>query len=174
MNQLRADRACQDRLIGQKRRRRGAGDEGAALVEFAIIAPLLFLLIFGIMEFGWAFLQNMDVRHGAREGARLAAVNSAPANSLPTQAENLAREVCLRMDQYNNDEPNISIAVNRDVVAPTTASNIGDEITVTVRKPLSQLTGFLGFALNGINLSSTVQTRVEQTGTYADISNFAC
>ena len=54
---------------------RGKGDEGAALVEFALIAPILFLLIFGVIEFGWAFSQNMDVRHGARETARLAAVN---------------------------------------------------------------------------------------------------
>jgi len=50
-------------------------DEGAQLVEFAILAPLLILLVLGIVEFGWLFSQNNDVRHGAREGARAAAVN---------------------------------------------------------------------------------------------------
>ena len=41
-------------------------------IEFAIAAPLLFLLLFGIIDFGWAFSQNLDVKHAAREGARLA------------------------------------------------------------------------------------------------------
>ena len=50
-------------------------ERGANLVEFAILAPLLIMLLFGIIEFAWIFAQNLDVRHGAREGARLAAVN---------------------------------------------------------------------------------------------------
>jgi Flp pilus assembly protein TadG len=50
-------------------------DDGAQLVEFALLAPLLLLLVLGIVEFGWLFSQNNDVRHGAREGARAAAVS---------------------------------------------------------------------------------------------------
>ena len=50
-------------------------DRGAQLVEFALLAPLLILLVLGIVEFGWLFSQNNDVKHGAREGARAAAVN---------------------------------------------------------------------------------------------------
>jgi Flp pilus assembly pilin Flp len=50
-------------------------DDGAQLVEFALLAPLLLLLVLGIVELGWVFSQNNDVRHGAREGARAAAVN---------------------------------------------------------------------------------------------------
>ncbi|MGQ0833075.1 MAG: TadE/TadG family type IV pilus assembly protein, partial [Microthrixaceae bacterium] len=41
---------------------RGKRDRGAALVEFAIIMPIFFLLVFGIIEFGWAFFQLLDVR----------------------------------------------------------------------------------------------------------------
>lgn len=51
-------------------------ERGAALVEFAVLAPLLILLVLGIVEFGWLFGQFNDVRHGAREGARFAAVNA--------------------------------------------------------------------------------------------------
>lgn len=50
-------------------------EKGAQLVEFALLAPLLLLLVLGIVEFGWLFSQNNDVKHGAREGARAAAVN---------------------------------------------------------------------------------------------------
>ncbi|MDH3756048.1 MAG: pilus assembly protein, partial [Acidimicrobiia bacterium] len=50
-------------------------ERGAAAVEFAIVLPLLVLVIFGTVEFGAAWSQKTDVNHGAREAARLAAVN---------------------------------------------------------------------------------------------------
>jgi len=52
------------------------GEGGASLVEFALTAPFLILLLLGIIEFGYLFGEFNDVRHGAREGARAAAVNA--------------------------------------------------------------------------------------------------
>jgi Flp pilus assembly protein TadG len=49
--------------------------EGAAAVEFAIVASLLFLLIFGIIDFGFAFHAWNNTANAAREGARRAAVD---------------------------------------------------------------------------------------------------
>lgn len=49
---------------------RSANDRGAAMVEFAIIAPLLLLLVFGIIEFGRAYNAQNTLTHAAREGAR--------------------------------------------------------------------------------------------------------
>ncbi len=40
------------------------------MVEFAILAPLLFLLVFGIIEFGRAYNAQNTLTHAAREGAR--------------------------------------------------------------------------------------------------------
>lgn len=51
------------------------GDAGASLVEFAFVAPFLLLLLLGIIEFGYLFGQNNEIRHAAREGARYAAVS---------------------------------------------------------------------------------------------------
>lgn len=48
--------------------------KGASMVEFAIIAPLLFLLIFGIIDFGRVFFLVNNLTNAAREGARLGAV----------------------------------------------------------------------------------------------------
>ncbi len=54
------------------RLRRHARDErGAALVEFAVIAPLVMLLVFGIVEFGLAFSIKLNVETAARTGARV-------------------------------------------------------------------------------------------------------
>ena len=61
-------------MTNYKRNRKG-GDAGASLVEFALIAPFLLLLLMGIIEFGFLFGQSNEVRHAAREGAHYAAVS---------------------------------------------------------------------------------------------------
>lgn len=48
-------------------------ERGATLVEFAVVAPLLFLLLFGVIEFGRAIVTYTGVNTAAREGARYAA-----------------------------------------------------------------------------------------------------
>jgi len=50
-------------------------DKGAALVEFAVVAPLLIILLLGVIEFGWLFAQMNEIRHVAQEGARWGAVS---------------------------------------------------------------------------------------------------
>jgi Flp pilus assembly protein TadG len=56
------------------RRRR---DDGAAAVEFALIASLVLLpLLFGILQYGFYFFQATSAEHAAREGARLAAIGT--------------------------------------------------------------------------------------------------
>jgi hypothetical protein len=57
---------------------------GAAAVEFAIIAPLFFMLIFGIVEFGRALMVQQMLTNASREGARQAVVESATADEVKT------------------------------------------------------------------------------------------
>ncbi len=59
-------------------RRRGLrGDErGGSLVEFALVFPVFLLFIIGIIEFSFVLAQNSELRHLAREGARIAAVEN--------------------------------------------------------------------------------------------------
>lgn len=54
---------------------RGARDRGAAAVEFALLLPVLLLLVFGIIDFGRALNAQVTLTQAAREGARLAALN---------------------------------------------------------------------------------------------------
>ena len=53
-------------------------ERGVALVEFALVAPILFLLLFGMLDFGRAFNYWIDSTHLANEGARWAVVNHNP------------------------------------------------------------------------------------------------
>ena len=53
--------------------KRNDGEKGATIVEAAIVYPLLFIAIFAIVEFGFAFKDWLSVSHAAREGARAGA-----------------------------------------------------------------------------------------------------
>jgi len=57
---------------------------GQSLIEFALILPILLLVVFGITEFGRAIMTTNILNSAAREGARLAAV-SATGDSLSVQ-----------------------------------------------------------------------------------------
>ena len=50
-------------------------DRGAAAVEFALVLPLLLLVVCGIVDFGRAYNAQVTLTQAAREGARLAALN---------------------------------------------------------------------------------------------------
>ena len=56
------------------RRLRWRNDRGAVALEFAILAPILMMLLVGMLEFGFMFQAQLAVTHAAREGARMAAV----------------------------------------------------------------------------------------------------
>ena len=146
--------------------RRRTNDRGANLVEFAMLAPFLILLLFGIIEFAWIFAQNLDVRHGAREGARLAAVNfpvgvspGGPRDATNTTA--LIAEACGRMD----------LATGRTVEVISTGS-VGDPATFTVSSSADTLTGIMDWAIPPtLTLSSTVEIRLEQPANWADTTS---
>lgn len=57
-------------------RRRLQGESGAAAVEFAIVSTILFMIVFGILEFGRTYSQYEVLQGAAREGARRAAVGA--------------------------------------------------------------------------------------------------
>lgn len=54
------------------KRWRRRGEKGVALVEFAIIGPLFFVLVFGMLEFGLVFRDYLTVANTTRSGARTA------------------------------------------------------------------------------------------------------
>ncbi len=60
------------------KRRRRDGQQSQALIEFALISPLLLLLVFGIIDIGRAVFYYDTLNHAAREGARAAVRASSP------------------------------------------------------------------------------------------------
>ena len=137
---------------------RKRGEKGANLVEFAFIAPLLILLLFGIVEFAWVFATNLDVKHGAREGARITAVNTPDTGNV-----DLAAEICSRIDLAGSD-PATTVTWASDGTPA-----VGEGVTVTVSTPTSTLTGIMDWAFAGVGtLDSTVEIRIEQPPDWSD------
>lgn len=56
------------------RSRARPGDSGAAAVEFALVMPVLLLLLFGMIDFGRAYNMQLALTQAAREGVRVAAL----------------------------------------------------------------------------------------------------
>ncbi len=141
---------------------RARGDRGAALAEFALVSPVLFLVLFSIIDFGWVFGQHLDVRHGAREGARLVAVNHAPlggTGSAQTQA--IASTVCGRLNNVGTTTVEISLRSSG-------ANQVGDLATIEVETQAAPLTGFIPLVFQGLDLDSRIDVRLEADATWAD------
>jgi hypothetical protein len=56
------------------RRRRADGDDGVALVEFAFISPIFFLIVFAVLEFGLVYRDSITLNDAVNDAARSAAI----------------------------------------------------------------------------------------------------
>jgi len=76
-------------MLGFRRRRRD--DRGAQVVEFALIVPIVLVIIGAIVQFGFVYNAQVTVTQAAREAARLAAIcGSTCATPIATTAANAA------------------------------------------------------------------------------------
>jgi hypothetical protein len=62
-------------------------EQGQTMVEFAIVASLLLLLLFAIVDFSRLFFAYATMAHGVREGARYGVVNPQDENAIADLAE---------------------------------------------------------------------------------------
>lgn len=119
-HQFRLHRPC--RLYRSKR-------TGAAVVEFAIVAPLFFLLVFGMIEYGRMVMVQQVITNASREGARRAVLDGATTSEVVAAVEEF-------LDQASVNGPNLQVRVTPD--PPGTAEN-GDPVGVTITVPFSDV-----------------------------------
>ena len=63
---------------------------GQSLLEFAIILPILLLLVMGVFDLGGGIYYYSAIQNAAREGARYGAVNHCDAAGIKNQAKQMA------------------------------------------------------------------------------------
>ncbi len=70
-------------MSGPRRAERRTGARGQSLVEFAVSVPVFVMLLFGMLEFGFAFSHNLTLEYATREGARTGAALAKGTNGVP-------------------------------------------------------------------------------------------
>ena len=132
-------------------------ERGTALVEFALIAPLLFLLLFGIVDFGRALNYYNQVTQLAGQGARAAVVNRNPDGSAITSGSSIQQQLATQYTAQPELKNGIKVCITQ---VPT---QVGDPVTVKVSYHFKflPLIGLAGAALGGLDLSATETQRAE-------------
>jgi Flp pilus assembly protein TadG len=132
-------------------------ERGVAAVEFALILPVLVLLLMAILDWGYYFYMAETVVNAAREGARVGVIQSTE-SAAETQAEATATAYLAAAGIDVGASPNQATV---DSTQPAVGS---PNMTVTVAVPaFESLTGFLEPPLipTGITYASTMRWELE-------------
>jgi Flp pilus assembly protein TadG len=116
------------------------------MTEFAIVLPILVLLVFGVIQFGIAFNNYIALTDAARAGARKAAVSRLSGNG-SSAGENATRAAAADLNQSNLE------------VTVSSSWTQGSDVSVTATYPYS--ISLLGMIVKSGRLSTTVTERVE-------------
>jgi hypothetical protein len=135
------------------RNARRSSRRGAAAVEMAFICPVLFIVVFGIIEFGRGWMLVHVMTEAARRGARAAcSMNSTVAGSTTNWADYLDNNVvkpCLQSNRGYASSTSIVWKVNGSTADPSTANGAngsasgyvpGDKITCHISAPIKDMT----------------------------------
>ena len=122
---------------------------GQALIEFAIVIPVILLLAAGCMEFGSLYHQKVLLDHAAREGARMAAIGFPPA-----QIDQIVTTMLL--PRWSSEEVSLLLSEESpfgyDMVRYSVSTNL---------KPLTPVCHLAGIPADGIPVTSDAVFRVE-------------
>lgn len=145
------------------------GERGAALVEAALVLPLLLLVVFGIVEFGATYSSYLGLRDGVRQAARAGVVNNVGTDTTcslagATGASTTMRSLlCLTKAETGLDPAAVRVKVlSADPsFAGTGTFAKNDALIVCAQVPTRGLTGLIGPILAGKALRTKVAMRIE-------------
>ncbi len=143
--------------MGRRQQRRRLGHSGAAAVEFALVMPILFLAVFGILQYGLYFNDSLNVRQGVREAARMGVVRNFPACG--GESTDMGRLRCQAQEQINA----LTGTEYVRVVRPTTWAKAQPLVVCALVKSDGAI-GVLPMPNHGW-IGSTIQMSIEQDAT---------
>lgn len=128
-------------------------ESGASAVEFALLLPVLMMILFGIIEFGLALHRQAILTNASREGARLGIVLSVP--PITTAAVNT------KINDYLGPAGIPPGTVGRTIVGvPGSVTGVPVIVTLTLPYTFSVLPGLTSIAPS-INLVARTEMRHE-------------
>lgn len=138
-------------------------NRGQSLVEFALILPVLVLLLMGVFDFGRAIYAFNAVSNAAREGARTAIVDQSSASGVPVAATEAANQAtALGLDPSDTAEVEVQYLMP-DLGSSCPSRGIGCVAQVRVQYQFVAITPVIGNIIGPITVSSTTQIPIERT-----------
>lgn len=129
-------------------RRLRQGEHGQALVEMALVLPLFFLLLFGVIEMGRIGYAYITVSNVAREGGRIATIGGND-SVINTSIKDAAVSL---------DPASLTITIN----PPESQRHSGEAVTVKVTYPVHLIIPLISNVIpNPVVVSSTIIMRLE-------------
>lgn len=115
-------------------------ESGAALVEFTVVAPLFFLLMFGVIQFGSLFYTQNNMLNAAREAVRSVAVQNVSASQAQTVAQNYLKNLGYNASKFTIPTPTGDTGC---IGAPITMIITTSKVSAALINYLNILTGNL-------------------------------
>lgn len=135
---------------------------GQALVETALVLPVLLLIFMALFDFGRAIYAYNTVSNAAREGARVGIVDQRLTAGTPAAATEAANQAtALGLDPTDTAEVDVQYLLP-DGSACSNPS-IGCLVEVSVAYEFSPITPIIGNILGPITVSSTTQLPIERS-----------
>jgi Flp pilus assembly protein TadG len=144
-------------------------ESGVALIEFALVLPLLALLLFSVLDMGKAFNYWIDETQLAHEGARYAAVNQNPDPASPNFLAALRNQAYVTPELRNGGN-SVPTPLKVCVYLPQ-GPVVGKPVTVEVTSQyrfMSFITNSLGIPGVPKDILARSTMRLERVPTYAD------
>lgn len=145
--------------------RRARNEKGAELIEFALVLPLLLLLVLGIVDFGFLFQRLEVVTNAAREGARIAVLPGYTTDDIKGRVNSYLQQGGVPIVAGTN--PVININPVSIVASPGGATIQSEQVQVTYSHSylfLSGLAHFFGGNFDSVPLTGQATMRVEAGG----------
>ena len=133
-------------------------EDGAALVEFAVVLPLLVILLVGMMEFGLLLYNQHVITNASREGARYGIVARSDRRT-PEEIELVVEAYCgERMVTFGDGAPETEVDPE-----DTSGATFGNDLTVTVtfHYDFLVLPNFVGALVGGTDLQAQTTMKYE-------------
>ncbi|MFP3984294.1 MAG: TadE/TadG family type IV pilus assembly protein [Desulfurivibrionaceae bacterium] len=136
-------------------------ERGASAVEFALILPVLLLILFGIIEFGILLFDKAMLTNASREGARAGIVYDTPTRMTQDEIEEVVLNYC-QAHLITFSDGSTDPEVDTDPPDPENLTS-GDSLTVTVNYQYDflLLPNLNTDLASGINLEATTTMRAE-------------
>jgi Flp pilus assembly protein TadG len=136
-------------------------DRGSALVELALILPLLLLLIAGTVDFGWFIYSSIEVSDAAQAGALYGTLNPTDVVGISNaaKADSAHLSSLSTTVSYGCECSDGSSAVPSCTAPPNCSYNYVNYVDVTASAPFTSIIPLPGLPLNG-NLASEARMRV--------------